>query len=300
MIDGDSQRRNVVCDLSPLVTVYVTTVGAPSFARCMEHLQAQDCTFNLQVIDHVAPMQAAFQLMLDRCRTPYYVQVDEDMILLPHAVRTLYECIEAAGSTVAVYAGDLFDEHLQRCIIGVKIFRHAVVQRYPLVDVDGFEIHQVARLEADGFKIIRTTAGETPIEGETLGFHGTAWTAESIYERYANLMRRRRTHEPPQLLWLDVFPQRFLDRFLRDPSEQNFFALMGIVAGVLGTHHGKGDSKDFRAYARLPGFQALRAFLQDCEQWSPERIAAAVASAEGQEQGQGEEEIDPLPSEPEP
>ena len=73
------------------VTVFVTTVGAPSYDACRQHLGAQDCAFRLQVIDRVAPMSAAFQRMLDECPTPFFVQVDEDMLLYPHAVRTLYE-----------------------------------------------------------------------------------------------------------------------------------------------------------------------------------------------------------------
>lgn len=277
MHENGNGRRAAVRDLSPLVTVYVTTVGAPSFDACMKHLQQQDSSFTVQIIDHVAPMSAAFQQMLDGCRTRYYVQVDEDMMLFPHAVRTLYERIEAADTDVAMYAADLFDAHLQRCIIGVKIFRHAIVRRYPLLPIDGFEVVQVSQMEADGYKVVRTSAGATPVEGETLGLHGTEWTAASIYERYANLMRRRRTHEPPRLQWFDEYPQRFLERFMQDPSEHNFFALMGIVAGVIGTRHGRGASKDFRSYGRLPGLQALREFLADCEASSPESIAARLA-----------------------
>src|SRR5438132_881901 len=64
-------------ELTNEVTVFVTTVGAPSLPACLERLKRQDCTFELCVIDHVAPMHVAFQRMLDECRTPYYVQVDE-------------------------------------------------------------------------------------------------------------------------------------------------------------------------------------------------------------------------------
>lgn len=279
MLDNGNDRGDAVPDLSAVVTVYVTTVGARSFGACIEHLHEQDCTFNVEVIDHVAPMTAAFQRMLDGCRTPYYVQVDEDMILFPHAVRTLYERIEAAGPEFVMYAADLFDPHLNRCIIGVKIFRHEVVRRYPFKPVDGFEVQQVIQMEADGHKVMRTTPGETPVEGDTLGLHGTEWTAESIYERYANLIRRRRTQELGRLVWFAPYPQRFLERFMEDPSEHNFFALMGIVAGVLGSRHGRAADKDFRSYAHLPGLQALREFLADCERSSPESIVAQVAAA---------------------
>src|SRR5690348_11399473 len=77
-------------DLSAEVTAFVLTVGAPSFDECMRRLDRQDCRFRREVIDHVAPMSQALQCMLDRCETPYFIQVDEDMLLYPHAVRTLH------------------------------------------------------------------------------------------------------------------------------------------------------------------------------------------------------------------
>ena len=69
----------------------MTTVGAPSFATCTRFLKEQDCRFRLQIIDSHAPMNAALQKMIDDCETEFYVQVDEDMLLYPHAVRTLFE-----------------------------------------------------------------------------------------------------------------------------------------------------------------------------------------------------------------
>jgi len=247
-------------DLSQAVTVFVTTVGAPTYDACMTHLAAQDCRFSLHVIDHVAPMHAAFQRMLDHCRTPYYVQVDEDMLLFPHAVRTLYERIEAAGERVGMFSANLFDEHLRRCIIGVKIFRHAVAVRYPFDRIDAFETDQVSRFEADGYASIKVAAGYEPVAGDTLGLHGTGWTNEAIYERYATLERRRRT-DKPKLYWFGEYSQEFLRRFQEEPSEQNFFALMGVIAGHLASRHGGAYAKDFRTYAALPGFAELCQFL---------------------------------------
>jgi hypothetical protein len=150
VLRSDDAAAGVV-DLSDAVTVFVTTVGAPTLAACMAHLQAQDCRFTLRLIENVAPMNVAFQRMLDECTTPYYVQVDEDMLLDPHAVRTLYERIEATSPRAAMFVATLFDVHLARCIIGVKIYRHDVVRRYPLAMQDSFESDQARRIEADGY-----------------------------------------------------------------------------------------------------------------------------------------------------
>jgi glycosyl transferase family 1 len=269
ILDGRDEPRAPRPDLSAALTVFVTTVGAPTFENCLAHLRDQDCAYTLQVIDRVAPMNVAFQRMLDECRTPYYVQVDEDMLLYPHAVRTLYETMRDAGSHVAIVAADLYDVHVKRRILGVKIFRHAIVRRYPLDAVDEFEKLQVERLEADGYIVARTAKGAPPVVGAVLGLHGTQWTPQSIYERYATLERRRRAF-PHQMRWVREHHAEFLQRFLEEPSELNFFALLGMIAGVLASANGQTGAKDYRTYAALPGFEALRRFLTDFEQPVPE------------------------------
>lgn len=274
LLEGRDQARVSGPDLSHAVTVFVTTVGAPSFPTCLAHLREQDCEYTLRIIDRVAPMDAAFQRMLDECRTPYYVQVDEDMLLYPHAVRTLYETMTSAAPEVAIVAADLYDAHVERCIIGVKIFRHEIVRRYPFASVDEFEMRQVARLEEDGYTVLRTTPGPTPVAGRTLGVHGTDWTPQSIYERYATLERRRRAY-PPQLRWFQDHPAVFLRRFLDDPSELNFFALLGVIAGTLASPTAGG--KDYRTYDELPGFRALRRFLADFERPTEDTVEDRLA-----------------------
>lgn len=246
-------------DLSAAVTVFVTTVGAPTFETCLAHLREQDCTFALQVIDRVAPMNAAFQRMLDDCRTPYYVQVDEDMLLYPHAVRTLHEAMAAAAPDVAVITRTLYDVHLERCIFGVKIFRHDVVRRYPFRALEAFEIEQVQRLEADGYRLVKSPPSTQPLPGHTLGVHGSRWTPAAIYERYANLQRRARAY-PERMQWFTEYGFVFLRRFLDEPSELNTLALLGLIAGQLAAP--SGPAKDHRRGDTVLGFDHVCAWLE--------------------------------------
>jgi glycosyltransferase involved in cell wall biosynthesis len=256
------RRRPRKPDLSDRVSVFVTTVGAESYATCREHLRLQDSRFELSVIRRVAPMNAAFQRMLDRCRTPFFVQVDEDMVLYPHAIRSLYEKIAAEPDSTAILAGDLYDPHLDRCIVGVKIYRHDVVRRYPFANVRSFEKLQVEQMAADGYRVVTQPVATVPGEN-TLGLHGTHWTPRSIYERYQTLEARRWQH-PGKLGWFAEYHRIFLQRFIEDPTELNFFALAGLLSGALvGALGQDGDDKDYRKYRSLPGFrEAERTFAQ--------------------------------------
>jgi len=260
---------NVKADLSDAVTVFVSTVGYPTFENCLECLRAQDSNFGLKVIDHVAPISAALQQMMDECATPYYVQVDEDMLLYPHAVRTLYERISPMDSSVVQYVCALYDVHIDRVIYGIKIFRHAVVSRYPYRDVCGCEWDQIRRFRADGHIDIRVPLqGATRDSTDTLGLHGTYWTPPAAYLRYCVLELKRRkgnrTHE-----WLQQAAPRLLARFLETGSEVDFYALMGILAGSLCRSRTLGREKDYRTYDRTPGSEHLRRFVEEVRQgWS--------------------------------
>ena len=250
-------------DLRDLVTVFVTTVGYPTFGACLEHLRAQDSRFTLRIIEHVAPMSAAFQRMLDECTTPYYVQVDEDMLLYPHAVRTLYERLAATESRMVQYVAALYDVHLERVIYGLKIFRHTVVRRYPFRDVSGCEWDQIRRFRADGYIDVRVPLeGATRHSEHTLGLHGTYWTPEAVYLRFfvLELTRRmgNRTHD-----WLRDTATTFLQRFLKSGSEVDFHALMGILAGSLADITTIASEKDYRTYDQTPGLDGLRRFLKE-------------------------------------
>jgi len=257
---GDERR-----DLRAAVTVFVTTVGAPSYAACRQHLAAQDCAFTLQEIADVAPMSAAFQRMLDTCTTPFYVQVDEDMLLYPHAVRTLYEQATAAPPNVAVVVGHLLDAHVDSVILGVKIFRHAIVARYPFADSQSFEMAQIDRMRSDGFTHLvlprAATWRASTVAAGILGLHGTHWTPRSIFERYATYERTRHARPTSQRA-LRGWTSLFLERVMTTGSELDLFALLGVLAGRLDDDGGAG-AKDFRRYQHLTGLTAAEAFLDE-------------------------------------
>ena len=271
-------------DLSQSVTIFITTVGAASLAACRDHLAQQDAAAPIITIENKAPLSAAFQEMIERCETPYYVQVDEDMLLYPHAVRTLYETISSADGDVAMYVANLFDVHLARCIWGVKIFRHDIVKKFPIENVEDSETEQVARITAAGYRFLSEPNDKTMTQEHALGLHAPFWTPETIFERYATLQRKRR-RDPVRRRWVDDCAADFLDRFLRshlspapfrdskmpehlrqrmiDQSRLELYALFGVIAGALAELDDRGDEKDYRRYADLPGLAHLRAFVDE-------------------------------------
>jgi hypothetical protein len=257
---GSDQFRlysgNVKADLSSKVSVFVTTMGSASFELCLQFLEQQDCSFRIKVISNIAPMSAALQKMLDDCDTEFFVQVDEDMLLYPHAVRTLFERMNGHAGNIALHVEYLYDTHLRRCIQGVKIFRAKIVKRYPFRDIQGCESDQIGRFRKDGFGYF---VSDTPDPGDpystALGLHGTNFSREAAYLRYFVLQQRHRC-KPWDWRMMTV---EMAEQFRNEPSELNFFSLGGALAGLTLPVTDRGE-KDFRHYSRTPGFQELARF----------------------------------------
>jgi hypothetical protein len=96
-------------DLRDQVTVFVISVQTPDLPDCLDALKKQDCLFRQDLIENIAPMDRAFQQMLERAKTPYFVQVDEDMILYPQAIRRLYEHLSNSPPRTAMFFLSLLD-----------------------------------------------------------------------------------------------------------------------------------------------------------------------------------------------
>ena len=97
-------------DLSNELTVFVVSTGETTMNDCLAALGDQDCVFRIEYIQDVFPMSSDFQAMPDRCKTKYFVQVDADMLLKPHAIRTLYEAVKCSSLREYMVFGRLYEE----------------------------------------------------------------------------------------------------------------------------------------------------------------------------------------------
>jgi hypothetical protein len=211
-------------------TVFVTTVGdEANFTDCMSHLQAQSSPCRIDIIDRVAPMSAAFQEMHRRCKTAYYVQVDEDMILFPHAIETLRGLMGAAPPNMAVICAPLWDCDAEQAIYGVKIYRSSIVKRYPYKNTMSCERTQMKKIRAAGYQVDLLPQGD---RSTCLGEHGKHYTPETIFKRWQRCFQKHQQYG--NMKWIEPYAQSLLDRYLETREIQHLYAFMGAVEGIAG------------------------------------------------------------------
>ncbi len=237
------------------VTVFVTTIGdADNFRDCMAHLERQTVRCRIEVIDRVAPMSAAFAEMHARCTTPYYVQVDEDMLLHPDALARLHELIEDADAAVPLVCAPLWDCDVERPLLGVKIYRHAIVSRFPYRNTISCEVSQLQEMAAAGHHPVILPCEEP--DAVCLGEHGKHYSARTIFLRWQRLFQKR--NELGHLIWLDPWPERLLERYKSTGDSLHLYAALGAIAGISGRAE-TGGELDWRE--ANPAFQRLQYYF---------------------------------------
>ncbi|RMH36203.1 MAG: glycosyltransferase [Nitrospirae bacterium] len=218
-------------------TVFVLTVDDLTFPACMESLRRQrGITFILDVIRGYRPMSAALQEMLHRCRTPYAVQVDEDMILSPEAIQTMETVMSTMPQDVGMVCFHLFDEDLGRAIQGIKIYRIEPLKDLQFGDVMACEMDFLEQLTARGLR--------WALHDKILGKHGTAYTPESIYRRYKSM------YEKDIREWNVVTTdlRRKAERYRATGDPLQLFALLGAMDGLVSAPFAEDREKDAARY----------------------------------------------------
>ena len=128
--------------------------------------------------------------------------------------------------------GALWDCDVEHPIYGVKIYRHGIVKNFPYRDTFSCEKTQLNELRAAGFEADLLSLDSRE---DCFGEHGKYYTPRSIYVRWRRLMQKRilyRNQPGRNLPWVDVWPQRLLDRYLKTRDPLHLYALFGAIAGL--------------------------------------------------------------------
>lgn len=243
-------------DLRNQLTTFVVTIGdEPNFRECTACLDAQSVEFQREVIRDVAPMHRAFNEMHQRCRTPEFIQVDEDMLLFPGAVGRLHQEFAKASPETAILVAPLWDVQIDRPIYGVKIHRTEIVARFPHRDTISCEVAHNKELTEAGFEVQSLPLAWS--REACFGLHGKHYTPETAFVRWKRLFIKRRLTGRP--LWASPWPARFLDRYQRTGSQVDLYSFLGAVSALSEEQPADGEL-DFRN--RSEDFERIRAALE--------------------------------------
>ena len=239
-------------DLSNELTAFVISSGDnPNYEHCLKALENQTIKFKIDIIKDYHPMSVAFQEMLNRCVTPYYIEVDEDMVLKPNSVAIMYNGIKGSNTNVAMIGYQLHDTHFDFIIYGIKVYKYDIFRNYPYnLDSVSCEVEQLERLKNDNYIY--------ELKENVLGEHSPYWSDELIYERYFNLMEKFKEYK---YVWLESAPQKLWNILQKKPTKQNLYAFLGAYQSVVNPGKLLSGEKDFTKL-RYKEFSRIESFLE--------------------------------------
>ena len=207
-------------DLSSELTIFVIAVEKQeNYKTCLRALNEQTVKFKVEKIEDVYPMSKAFNLMFEKCKTSYFIQLDEDMILNQDAVEIMYDTIIKSNSDIVTQIFHLIDAHSNKIIRGVRINKTEILKNYPFQNTIASESNQTERMKKDGYIVKRDV--------RIVGLHSPYWNCNSIFKRYYNMMERSKQFGGYQ----DV-PYELWEILKKAPTKLNLYALLGAFSSL--------------------------------------------------------------------
>ena len=224
-------------DLSNILTVFILTCGKdPNIDDCLTALKNQTVTFKIDIIKDYSPLNMAFNEMIIRCKTDYYIECDSDMVLYDDAIRLLYNSIKNTSDKCVMTSYMLTDVHLKKDIYGIKIYKHNIFKQYPYKNELSCEMGQLEKLQKDGYTY--------KLFDEVIGKHSPKWTNETIFHRYKDLMEKFKTKK---YVWLEDLPKKLLEKYKQSHSDIDLYAFLGAYNSIISDNIQE-EEKDYTKY----------------------------------------------------
>ena len=170
-------------------TIFLITINGHQLEYSLNSINNLDVDESvlINVIMNVSPTNKAYNLMRIRCKTEYFIQLDEDMELFQNSISIINESIKLKGEKVKKYflhTFKLIDNYLgisnPPVIYGIKIYNNKIMKKYPTFKDGSQSISSVDQLwhkqiEEDGFRINTSV--------DILGYH-------ALHRNYFDLLLR--------------------------------------------------------------------------------------------------------------
>ena len=165
------------------VSAVVLSVGEPYARRAIESLSAQTISLRkIVLVEDVSPFSRAINEGARQVSTPFFVQVDADMVLDPNCVEIL---LARVRDDTGIVVGELRDALSGRAV-GVKLFRTACFRGVTMPDSLSPDTDFGARLHRLGWRTeyVESADGAPGAERPALGEHRPDYTPPYTYRKF--------------------------------------------------------------------------------------------------------------------
>ncbi len=214
------------------LTVFILTCGEESLKQCMETLERQgleDGT-NIELINDVYPMSEAFNEMHRRCKTPYFIQVDADVILNDGAIDALYQNLKRSNFFIYATYGQLYEE-------GFGLGGSVRCWKRDIFKI--FKFRDVRTVDRDFYRRARYLGFKRKDVGGVLGIHRPRHSNFSDYLKTKGDVEKWQFLNRP----FKKYAEPLYEELIKD-THKNRYRILGFFLGTLSSKERVCKSKD--------------------------------------------------------
>ena len=176
------------------ITVFLITIQSHQLEFTLESINKLNPNYPVlvNVIMNVAPTNRAYNQMRERCKTPYFIQLDEDMELQEDAIQICMNQIEKSNRAhkIFMHTFKLIDTDLgvgnPPIIDCLKLYNNQIMQKYPTYNNGETAVSSVdylwhAPILNDGYLMNTTSI--------IIGNHGKHRSNYDIFLRYCKITK---------------------------------------------------------------------------------------------------------------
>jgi hypothetical protein len=245
------------------VTALVLSLGEDTTGRAIASVNAQTHpVVDVVLVKNVSPFHRALNQGVALVRTPYFVQVDADMVLDKDCVAALFDCMEDG---VGIAVGGLRDP-LSGRVIGVKLFRTLCFQHGGFPDSVSPDTDFVEAIGRAGWVTVYALRFMTGAREDrhTFGEHRPCYSANYTYSKFLLEGRRYRYRRQFRALI------GHLDSLAQSRHDLALLAQVAIAQCIFL----ESTADQLVPYSETPDGQGIQAFLADARSFleDPEDI----------------------------
>lgn len=123
---GDSSS---CIDLRKSLSAFVITNGRSTYSYVIKALEdSKNVCFDYHVIKDKDWLDAN-QSILKKCKTSYFVRIDDDMIVHPRCIEYMWHCVKLQSPSVALRQWELWEPYNNRTVRGIKVYTHNIAKK---------------------------------------------------------------------------------------------------------------------------------------------------------------------------
>lgn len=159
-----------------LITIFLITINGHQLQYSLDSINNLDLDIPVlvNVIMDIKPTNKAYNTMVERCTTEYFIQLDEDMEIYNNTINIIYEHLKLnrkRNKHIFLHSFKLIDEYLglgeQSLLLGLKLYNYNIMKNYQIPD-NSNAVSQVDKLWHGPIEAIGYTE---MIVSKTIGYH---------------------------------------------------------------------------------------------------------------------------------